>query len=158
MPRLTQAPDTPACEGEKPALFDDWQNPERAIAICETCPVREWCLELLDPVRTHFEGIAGGHAWAGGQHRAGNVFDETLENYLEETKPAPQDTKDKNVIDAAAVAMFLRGELQWKYLNTNERRMAAKHLVASGRMTGSQAAAHCHLNYLSLKSLIGESA
>lgn len=55
------------CVGHDPRLFDDPQYATAALQICDTCTVRDWCLNLVDPARSYFDGVAGGHTWKEGR-------------------------------------------------------------------------------------------
>lgn len=63
----TPPPGQPACEGADPLLFEFDLFYDQAMQICETCPVRAWCLRQVDPARhTYYEGVAGGYPWQNG--------------------------------------------------------------------------------------------
>lgn len=57
-----------SCANEEPRLFDtmNWLNAP-ALQICRNCPVKELCLETVNPVRTFFDGVAGGFLWLNGR-------------------------------------------------------------------------------------------
>lgn len=153
--RMTPPPDDPACLGRPPEWFDHWEEPELAMSVCESCPVRQWCLNTVDPLRSHFDGIAGGHAWHEGEHRGGDLFDPELQLYIARVNPRHRSAAallDQNRIDHTAVRGFLSDRLPWHMLNSAERTMAAKHLIYSGKMSASRAAEHCHLNYQKLRA------
>lgn len=82
-------PETPACQDTNPDYFDmDFMYPA-ALAICEPCPVKLWCLRQVDPARSYFDGVAGGHVWYEGKVQ-GKLTDPTtdplLNIYLDERK------------------------------------------------------------------------
>jgi hypothetical protein len=56
------------CAAESPKAFDttNWLNAP-ALEICRNCPVKDLCLETVSPVRTFFDGIAGGFLWLNGR-------------------------------------------------------------------------------------------
>lgn len=61
----------PACHGEDPQLFEFDLFYPQALKICATCPVRDWCLREVDPIRhNYFEGVSGGYAWKNGYPNA----------------------------------------------------------------------------------------
>lgn len=60
-------PAKPACVGKNPELFDWPEFAYAAIEICNECPVQAWCLREVDPARSYFDGVAGGHQWRDGQ-------------------------------------------------------------------------------------------
>jgi hypothetical protein len=83
------APDTVACKGADPSLFDvgyaagvnvmrrDGRGPNQsyarhidvALRYCETCPLatREWCVAAVVPRQSGFSGVAGGAVWSNGR-------------------------------------------------------------------------------------------
>jgi hypothetical protein len=152
--KMTPPPATPACAGSPPEWFDIWDEPGLALSVCAECPVRQWCLNTVDPLRSHFDGVAGGHAWHEGEHRGGDLFDAELQLYISRVNPRHRSAGiiDATRIDHTAVRSFLEGKLPWHLLNQDERVMAAKHLIDSGKMSTSKAALHCHLNYQKLRS------
>jgi hypothetical protein len=76
-------PGEPACAGKPAELWTDYDKNDlrkvrrhnhpwvwEALRICGTCATetREWCLnDAVEPTRTHFSGISGGHVWINGQ-------------------------------------------------------------------------------------------
>lgn len=56
------------CVNEEPKLFDttNWLNAP-ALQICRDCPIKQECVETVNPVRTFFDGIAGGFIWLNGR-------------------------------------------------------------------------------------------
>lgn len=64
--RYTPPPAKPSCEDEEPSLFDNEFTFGMALAICAECPVREWCLNRVDPAGSWFDGVAGGVVWREG--------------------------------------------------------------------------------------------
>lgn len=80
-----EPPATPRCQGEDPYIFDNEWTYGMALGMCEECPVRLWCLRQVDPARSYFDGVAGGHVWKEGrpQDRMTNPRqDEVLITYL----------------------------------------------------------------------------
>lgn len=57
-----------ACEGADPRLFDHKTYPEAlpALAYCAICSIHEWCIEVVRPQRSHFDGVAGRVVWRNG--------------------------------------------------------------------------------------------
>lgn len=57
-----------SCINEDPKAFDtvNWLNAE-ALEICRDCPVQDLCLETVNPIRTFYDGIAGGFLWLNGR-------------------------------------------------------------------------------------------
>ena len=56
------------CANEHPKAFDttNWLNAP-ALEICRECPVKDICLEIVNPARASFDGIAGGFLWFNGR-------------------------------------------------------------------------------------------
>lgn len=73
-----------SCRGKDPQLFDTFLNPLPALRICDTCPVRSWCLATVDPARSYYDGVAGGHTWREGMLKCSSCVktDPILINYL----------------------------------------------------------------------------
>lgn len=66
MNAYTPPPAQPLCVDEEPSLFDVEFTYGMALAICQNCPVREWCLNQVDPARSYYDGVAGGVVWREG--------------------------------------------------------------------------------------------
>lgn len=73
------------CRNSDPELFENEWLYDQALALCQTCPVRLWCLQRVDPIRGFFDGVAGGFIWVDGKvksdHRT-NPKDPALMTYL----------------------------------------------------------------------------
>lgn len=57
-----------ACANAEPKLFDtvNWLNAP-ALQFCHGCPIQELCVTTVNPVRTFFDGVAGGFLWLNGR-------------------------------------------------------------------------------------------
>ena len=55
-----------SCAGLRP-VCDDPIYPEYALTLCETCPVKRTCLDVVDPAYSFFDGVAGGLVWLEGR-------------------------------------------------------------------------------------------
>lgn len=76
-------PDHPACVGEDPQLFEFDLFFDAGLGICQTCPVRSWCLRQVDPIRhNYFDGVAGGYIWKDGLARNPDPNDPIIVAYL----------------------------------------------------------------------------
>lgn len=60
-------PEPPACKPDDAELFDNEFTYGMALAICQDCPVKDWCLDWVDPARSYYDGVVGGVAWADGR-------------------------------------------------------------------------------------------
>ena len=83
---MTDPRDLAACRTTDPDYFDMEFLYGAALAICATCPVRLWCLKLVDPAPSGYSGVAGGHAWSNGkplpQYKT-DLADPVLTTYLD---------------------------------------------------------------------------
>lgn len=85
MSSYTDPPEDPNCKPEQAHLFDYEIYYSAALAICETCPVKDWCLQVVDPALNFYDGVVGGVAWKEGKPLARwtNITrDGTLISYL----------------------------------------------------------------------------
>lgn len=76
-----------ACEGMDPVIFDWPTSPDLALATCTGCPVRDLCLQQVDPAGSSYDGIAGGYVWTNGyarptRNRHAPAVDPALDHYL----------------------------------------------------------------------------
>jgi len=55
------------------------------LTICQHCPFREQCIQRVQPRRSRFDGICGGHLWLDGQ--IGDTCDGAHADELDEGKP-----------------------------------------------------------------------
>ena len=72
-----------------PSIFDAFLEPATALSICALCPVRLWCLKLVEPASSHYDGIAGGHVWREGKLQDGHTDKEEpiLQIYMRNRRP-----------------------------------------------------------------------
>jgi hypothetical protein len=56
------------CRSADPKLFDttNWLDAP-ALNICRACAVKELCVKTVNPVKTFFDGVAGGFLWMNGR-------------------------------------------------------------------------------------------
>jgi len=84
----------PACANAWPPLFDlpEWNS--TALQICDQCPVRFWCLNHVDPARSYFDGVAGGHTWHEGRLKCRSCLqtDPILIHYMDSVTRTERDT------------------------------------------------------------------
>lgn len=66
---LPKPPAQPSCNPDTADLFDMEWTYGMALAICQDCPVRDWCLTVVDPARNYYDGVAGGAVWKEGVPR-----------------------------------------------------------------------------------------
>ena len=66
---LPPPPAKPACGPDTSDLFDHEWAYSMALALCQECPVRDWCLRVVDPARNFYDGVAGGAVWREGTPR-----------------------------------------------------------------------------------------
>lgn len=124
---MTPPPGKPACQGADPVAFDqtEYQNTSMGLQICAECPVRAWCLETVDPAKSFFDGIAGGHVWVGGTIKWSIPGDEIARNYLERRNIS---TADQKQYESSMVRQFLLGVADATELTHHERISAARAL------------------------------
>lgn len=124
---MTPPPGKPACQGADPVAFDqtEYQNTSLGLGICATCPVRAWCLETVDPAKSFFDGIAGGHVWIGGTIKWSIPDDEIARNYLERRNIS---TVWRQRFEPTMVQQFLLGAAHVTELSRDERIAAAKQM------------------------------
>lgn len=75
----------PACQGiDNTKIFFEPRLYTEALRVCDTCTVRAWCLDMVDPSRAYFDGVAGGHTWHDGDLKCKTCIetDDILANYL----------------------------------------------------------------------------
>jgi hypothetical protein len=63
-------PAPPACDGSDPRTFDttDPVLAHDVITIyCDTCPIVAWCMDLVRPDRSYYDGVAAGALWRNGR-------------------------------------------------------------------------------------------
>jgi hypothetical protein len=78
-------PEEPNCKPEDAELFDNDLTYGMALGICKDCPIRDYCLDWVDPARNYYDGVVGGVAWHDGKplNRWTNINrDGTLVSYL----------------------------------------------------------------------------
>jgi len=141
-----------ACTSADPYIFGVPDEPAAALTYCGECPVRAWCLRQVQPAISHFDGVAGGHAWARGEHVSGDRDDPILHDYLQSIgkrlprkvrrRRSPRERRES--VDAVVVRQFLDGHVDHTRLNSVERRFAAAYLIGSG-WERSAALRHCHV-------------
>lgn len=131
---ITRPPAKPSCEGADPTIFDqtDWQSTGIGLSICETCPVRAWCLETVDPAKGNFDGIAGGHVWIDGRIKWAIPADPIATNYLERRNV---DTVHHQRFDQNMIRRFAAGEVHPLQLNKTERLAAAREIYRKENLT-----------------------
>jgi hypothetical protein len=58
-----------ACAGADPTLFDQHWFPVayEALEFCSACPVRQECIDHIDPANNFFSGVCGGMVWSYGR-------------------------------------------------------------------------------------------
>lgn len=94
--RMIDPPAKPKCEGTDPEYFDNPALFYTALKVCRGCPVRMWCLQRVDPAKSHYDGVAGGHAWKDGHVVSRwdtDPDDPVVELYLESRKRTRRDTE-----------------------------------------------------------------
>lgn len=147
-------PEKPRCEGEEPTLFDDQLFFGMALALCNECPVRWWCLNTVDPARNFYDGVVGGHAWHEGKPipKWSDVYgDPVLSTYL--GKPKLQPTKNRAaIVNHGKVDEFLVGKRGWRTLNFMERKQAAVIMIKRGTPK-EQVAKWAHLDLRTINEI-----
>lgn len=131
MARYTDPPEKPNCLGEDPVLFDDQLFFGMALAICQDCPVRWWCLNTVDPKRNYYDGVVGGHAWHDGKPipKYSDIYgDPVLTTYMGGVVRASQ----KRPVDNLKVLDFMVGRVAWTRLTVDERVEAARRMKRQG--------------------------
>lgn len=126
MPR-DEPESTPACQGTNPELFDWAEFAPTAIDICGACKVQAWCLRQVDPARSYFDGVAGGHQWREGQvldRWTNPAKDLTLQIYLRPKKPRRTER-----VNEQRVSDFMVGLIPWNRITIEERHEAARRLA-----------------------------
>lgn len=65
---MFQALHRAACAGVDPRVFDAHRYPDadEGLAYCGGCPIREVCIEVVRPQKSHYDGICGGVVWRNG--------------------------------------------------------------------------------------------
>jgi hypothetical protein len=145
------------CIGQEPRTFDLEDCYPDALAICETCTVRSWCLNLVDPANNWYEGVVGGHIWSGGKPVANpnRHNDPVLANYLS-TVPHEVKTMDRprsiSEPDELAITGLMAGDIPWKKLTVAERKVVAVRMWAAGAMQ-QEIADLTHLNTQIIQSI-----
>lgn len=123
-------PDEPNCSNSDPALFDDKFFYGIALQICADCPVKFWCLNVVDPANNSYDGVVGGHVWQDGVPQPRykpTSTDPVLQTYLHKRKP-----RKAVVLDHVAIRAFLVGKLPWNRLTKAERIEAARNMFRQG--------------------------
>jgi hypothetical protein len=144
MKKWQDPPAEPNCANADPIMFDDKLFYGMALAYCETCPVRAWCLSWVDPARNWYDGVVGGHVWQNGEpqpqyKRTGN--DTVLQVYLARSAPRSRN-KD---LDHVAIREFIVGRMPWNRLSKAERAEAARTMARMGGYSRELAADLTHL-------------
>lgn len=96
---MQEPPEDPACVNTDPAYFEEPYLYERGLQVCNTCQVHLWCLNRVDPARSHFDGVAGGQAWKDGRLVAKHFNTNNLvpvEIYMDTAKPRTTEEEDKD--------------------------------------------------------------
>jgi hypothetical protein len=104
--RYPELPGPAPCRQFPAEAFDMVEYPltDLGLSVCEGCTQKVECLKLVDPLRSYFDGIAGGYVWKDGSINEWSVKEtESLEGYfatmpqrrtLPVVQPLPQDTLD----------------------------------------------------------------
>lgn len=69
MSALTEPDDEPACHAADPRLFDarTLKTAEPAFSYCLRCTVTDWCLDIVRPTSSWFDGVAAGRLYVNGK-------------------------------------------------------------------------------------------
>jgi len=131
----TYEPDA-ACIGVHPEFFDIPEFYPTALEVCKPCPVRLWCLQLVDPANSYYDGVAGGHVWQNGKPVDSERTDPPLKMYLASLpKELPTITIRRHVAepDYFAVEALMNGHIHHSKLTADEKRIAVRKLIQEGK-------------------------
>lgn len=131
------------CIGINPAFFEHEEFYDIGLEACSTCNVRLWCLQLVDPANNWSDGVIGGHAWQNGRpiESATTATDPILRTYLkaQDHKVDILNRRDikkpKREPDELAIEAFIEGQIYWRKLSAEERKIAALRMWETGQYT-----------------------
>lgn len=125
--RYPELPGPAPCRDLPSGLFDmvEWPDAELGLSACQTCTMKVECLKLVDPLRSYFDGIAGGYVWIDGNIKQWSVKEtETLEAYLD---AIPQGRRRPEVEAIEQDTLTFQPEPE-----ENPRIAEIDHLIANG--------------------------
>lgn len=148
--KQTRLDPAPPCSGQS-RIFDDQAWAPWAIEICQPCPHRLACLNLVDPARNWYDGTVGGHFWINGKPDPinSNLTDPILVTYLKARSKADH----RQLIDEIAIEGFIDGSINWKSLTREERIVAAGRMIKEG-FTYTDVMNATHLSGTTLRRII----
>lgn len=72
---LPLPPSQPPCQGVPSWYFDATHERDatKALMFCARCPfdVMAWCVQIVDPVKSKFDGVCGGRVYRDGRDVGG---------------------------------------------------------------------------------------
>lgn len=140
---IPKPPATPACDNQnQPAhIFDYPETTAEAYELCDRCPVQLWCLEIVNPANTWYDGVCGGLNWANGRYltRPNHTHTPAQQHYLNQNPEAEillrsrYKTVTPDKYDWIAIELLANNQTDWKQLTNGERRQAALIMYRQGK-------------------------